>query len=460
MTMESVKLTESLIKIIAETGAGDTKPAFAMAKQGLLDYLGAAWKGKAQPETDRLLRYVSGSGQALLLGSKQGASAELSALYNGYVGHYLDYDDVNQTVRGHPSTVLYPALLAVVSLRPVTGRRFLAAYVIGAEVMARLAQAMGKQHYRKGFHNTATLGVLASAMAVGYLLQLDTGRLLNAMGIAAAQVSGIRLNFGTECKPLQAGFAAQKGVQAALLAEAGMAAGHTVLDGSQGILALYGEGVREDTREILLGKWGRSWELCSRGLWFKLYPFCSGAGHIADSARQLYQTGNFLPEEIQKVALVFPPGGDAALIHRCPTTGEEGRFSAEYVAAVGLNGLSYTLDNFSCRPISANLRQFMERTERRNDATIIPAETAMPPGRFCIVQLYLKNGHILKQRTDTPKGCPGNPLTSEERYQKLLACCPETLVSKLLGEVEGLHHASDMSSLIQVLKTGAGQASG
>ena len=158
--------------------------------------------------------------------------------------------------------------------------------------------------------------------------------------------------------------------------------------------------------------------------------------------------------------LVFPPGGDAALIHRCPTTGEEGRFSAEYVAAVGLNGLSYTLDNFSCRPISANLRQFMERTERRNDATIIPAETAMPPGRFCIVQLYLKNGRILKQRTDTPKGCPGNPLTSEERYQKLLACCPETLVSKLLGEVEELHHASDMSSLIQVLKTGAGQASG
>ena len=57
------------------------------------------------------------------------------------------------------------------------------------------------------------------------------------MGIAAAQVSGIRLNFGTESKPLQAGLAAQKGVQAALLAEAGIAAGHTVLDGSQGIFA-------------------------------------------------------------------------------------------------------------------------------------------------------------------------------------------------------------------------------
>ena len=451
--MENGKLTESLVRIIAETGPADAEPAFATAKQGLLDYMGAAWKGRAQAETDRLLRYVSGSGQALLLGSGQGASAELSALYNGYLGHYLDYDDVNQTVRGHPSTVLYPALLAVASLRPVTGKRFLAAYVIGAEVMARLAQAMGQQHYRKGFHNTATLGVLASAMATGYLLQLDTDRLLNALGIAAAQVSGIRLNFGTESKPLQAGLAAQKGVQAALLAEAGIAAGHTVLDGSQGIFALYGEGVREDTREILLGKWGRSWELCSSGLWFKLYPFCSGASHIADSARQLYQAGGFLPEDIQKAVLVFPPGGDAALIHRRPATGEEGRFSAEYVAAVGLNGLAYTLENFSPKTVSAPLRQFMERVERQYDATIIPSKTAMPPGRFAVVRVYLKDGRILEHRTDIPKGSPGNPLTEEERYQKLLNCCSENLALNLSDAVEVLEDRMDTNSLIQILKT-------
>ena len=448
-----LNLTESLVWAVARTEEADTEPAFTIAKQGLLDYLSAAWKGEAQKETDRLLRYVSGSGQALLLGSGQGASAELSALYNGYLGHYLDYDDVNQTVRGHPSTVLYPALMAVASLRPVTGKRFLAAYVIGAEVMARLAQAMGQQHYRKGFHNTATLGVLASAMATGYLLQLGAERLLNAMGIAAAQVSGIRLNFGTESKPLQAGLAAQKGVQAALLAEAGIAAGHSVLDGSQGIFALYGEGVREDTREILLGKWGRSWELCSSGLWFKLYPFCSGASHVADSVRQLYQAGGFLPEDIQKAALVFPPGGDAALIHRRPATGEEGRFSAEYVAAVGLNGLAYTLENFSSKPVSAQLRQCMERIERQYDAAVVPSEAAMPSGRFAVVRVYLKDGRILEHRTDIPKGSPGNPLTAEERFQKLLDCCSEGVAPQLAAFVETLENDTDLNSLIKILKT-------
>lgn len=451
--MRKGKLTEQLVGLVVETGETEAKPAFAIAGQGLLDFLSAAWKGKAQRETDRLLRYVSGSGQSLLLASEQGASAELSALYNGYLGHYLDYDDVNQTIRGHPSTVLYPALLSVASLRPVSGRRFLAAYVIGVEIMARLARVMGKAHYRRGFHNTATLGVLAGAMAVGYLLQLDNEKLLNAMGIAAAQVSGLRLNFGTECKPLQAGIAAQKGVQAVLLAELGITASHTVLDGDKGLLSLYGNGIRADTAEILLGNWGKKWELCNTGLWFKLYPFCSAASHIADSAKQLYQRGGFSPEEIQKVALVFPPGGDAALIHRRPATGEEGRFSAEYVAAVGLNGLSYTLENFSSKPVSAYLQQFMERIERRYDDAVIPAKTALPPGRFGIVQLYLTNGSIRENRTDTPKGSPGNPLTAEEQYQKLQACCPAEIAEKLPDEIKVLDNNSDMSGLIQILKT-------
>ena len=84
-----LNLTESLVWAVARTEEADTEPAFTIAKQGLLDYLSAAWKGKAQKETDRLLRYVSGSGQALLLGSGQGASAELSALYNGYLGQEL-----------------------------------------------------------------------------------------------------------------------------------------------------------------------------------------------------------------------------------------------------------------------------------------------------------------------------------------------------------------------------------
>ncbi|MBQ9319462.1 MAG: hypothetical protein IJV46_03830, partial [Acidaminococcaceae bacterium] len=87
------------------------------------------------------------------------------------------------------------------------------------------------------------------------------------------------------------------------------------------------------------------------------------------------------------------------------------------------------------------------------DATIIPSKTAMPPGRFAVVRVYLKDGRILEHRTDIPKGSPGNPLTEEERYQKLLNCCSENLALNLSDAVEVLEDRMDTNSLIQILKT-------
>lgn len=62
------------------------------------------------------------------------------------------------------------------------------------------------------------------------------------------------------------------------------------------------------------------------------------------------------------------------------------------------------------------------------------------------------------ERTDTPKGSPGNPLTAEEQYQKLQACCPAEIAEKLPDEIKVLDNISDMSGLIQILKTETVQA--
>ena len=447
-----VGLTEALVEKIVTTTISETEQAWAIARQGLLDYLAAAWAGHLVPETCKVLDYVSGSGEAILIASNKGASLEHSALYNGFIGHYLDYDDVNESVRGHPSAVLYPALLAIASLIPVSGKRFLASYVIGVEVMARLAKVMGLKHYQNGFHNTATLGSMAGTAALGYLLGLDKKQMLNAMGIAAAQTSGLRLNFGTETKPLQAGMAAQKAVQSSLLAKAGVTASHNVLDSMQGIFGLYGEGVRKDTKDILLDKWGRSWELCKTGLWLKPWPFCSGAYHIADSARRLYQEEAFRPDEILQINLIFPPDGDAALIHHNPRTGEEGRFSAEFVAATGLAGLPYIMGNFSPKPVSGQIKHLMKKAKRYYDDRIVPDKDAQPEGRFGIVQIVMENGRIFSRRTDIPLGSPRNPLTSEEQYRKLADCCSEKMARKLARAVDELENCSDLVNLIKILK--------
>lgn len=81
-------------------------------------------------------------------------------MLNGFIAHALDFDDVHSEVRGHPSAVIVPALMA--SAARGHDERLLGAYIVGVEVMARLGESIGSRHYEKGWHNTGTLGAIAA----------------------------------------------------------------------------------------------------------------------------------------------------------------------------------------------------------------------------------------------------------------------------------------------------------
>lgn len=68
----------------------------------------------------------------------------------GYVGHVLDFNDYHPAFRGHPSTVILPALF-VLSAEDTRLREadFLAAYVIGVEVAGRIGST-NTEHPRSG----------------------------------------------------------------------------------------------------------------------------------------------------------------------------------------------------------------------------------------------------------------------------------------------------------------------
>ena len=99
-----------------------------------------------------------------------------------------------------------------------------------------LAQAIGPQHYHAGFHGTATVGRHAAAAAVSFLLGLDKQQIISALGIAGTQSAGLRRSFGTMAKPLHAGMAAEGGVNAAILAEAGFEAAEQIYEGQFGVM--------------------------------------------------------------------------------------------------------------------------------------------------------------------------------------------------------------------------------
>ena len=168
------------------------------AKLGILDTVGVMVAGSVEPSARILGRVIPPSaGASLVFGSADRTSVLDAALINGTAAHALDFDDCNNTLGGHPSAPILPALFALADERPVDGRAFMTAYVAGFETECKLGLGVNFHHYTKGWHPTATLGVHGAAAAACHLLRLDARRTATALAGATASVSAAARRSGS-----------------------------------------------------------------------------------------------------------------------------------------------------------------------------------------------------------------------------------------------------------------------
>jgi 2-methylcitrate dehydratase PrpD len=391
------------------------------AKRAVLDTVGVTVAGGREPSFQILATTLGDSraDQATILPGGSRTSAAQAAFLNGTAGHALDYDDVIDEIKGHPSVVLVSALLALAEAEGKSGRDLLEAYVVGLEVACALAQALPVDaHYAAGWHATATVGVIGAAAGAGRLLGLDEPRLRNALGIAASMASGSRQNFGTMTKPLHAGLAARDAVVAAQLAANGFTADQDQLEGPMGFLRMYG--VDADPEGVVRRLAGAR-VLEQHGLNVKKYPCCYNTHRLADAALAIQARG-IDASAVKGVAATVEPGGQQAVIHHRPRTGLEGKFSSEYVLAAclldGRVGLSTFDDAAVVRPEAQDLLR-----------RVTIAESVTPPigptsydHAYAVVEVRLTDGQVVRERCDMPRGDARAPLASEELESKFRDC--------------------------------------
>lgn len=242
--------------------------AVRWAKLAILDTVGVTLAGSGEPcaqIVERVLAGAGGGGECLIFGTDRRAAALDAALINGTAAHALDFDDVSNSLGGHPSAPILPALFALGEKLDCTGRAFIAAYVAGFETETRIARGVHFHHYKKGWHPTATLGVFGAAAACCHLLGLDQARTAQALAIAASLASGIKANFGTMTKPLHVGHTARSGLFAAQLAREGFTANPGALEHKQGFLMVFNAAGTFDAAAILKD-WGRPYDIVRPGL--------------------------------------------------------------------------------------------------------------------------------------------------------------------------------------------------
>jgi 2-methylcitrate dehydratase PrpD len=410
---EAVGLTARLAGMIAADDGPDERWC-DLAERAFVDTVGVLFAGRNEPAVHVLADSVlaeQGGGPARSVATGRNLPATTAALLDGTAGHALDYDDVDDALYGHPSTVLVPAVLALGDTLGSSGEEMVLAYRRGLETARALAAALGiEAHYAAGWHSTSTIGTLAAAAASARLLGLAPLAVQHCLGLAASMAGGSRQNFGTMTKPLHAGLAAERGILAAQLAARGFTADPDQLEGPMGFLALYGPGAPSPE------------PTGAAGLNVKLYPCCYATHCAIDAALELRPSVGGAGD-ITGIAVTARPGGLAPLIHHRPVDGLQAKFSLEYAVAAALLDGPVTLASFTDdRAGRPDVQELLRRVE-------IHATDEPPTGppRWgspfpAIVTIRRRTGEALTARVDQPAGHATRPVTDGQLRAKFAGC--------------------------------------
>ena len=219
---ETAKLADF---VVSTDFASLPKDVVNQAKLCILDWFGVTLAGSKEEPAKiiaGLIKRLDKRKESTLIGDGNRVSCPNAVLINGTTSHVIELDDLHMDGILHPGVTTVSAALALAEKEGKGGRDLITATVLGYDVQARVSMAVIPSHYSdRHFHATGTCGTFGSAAAAGKLLNLNKEEMENALGIAGCQAAGLKEAFGTMCKPLQAGKAAQNGVMAAMLAQKG-----------------------------------------------------------------------------------------------------------------------------------------------------------------------------------------------------------------------------------------------
>lgn len=444
-------LTRDLAAFVTALRLDDVpRDALATAKTGFIDCLAVMIAGQREGVSDLVDRAMTSADhpeQASLVPSGARRNVADAALVNGVSAHVLDYDDV--TFDGHPSAVLVPAILAQAEASGRGGAEMLAAYVAGYEVWAELLVREPTPLHDKGWHPTAMRGTVAAAAACARLRGLDTAQTTTALAISASMAGGLVANFGSLTKSFQVGRAAQSGVLAARLAQAGLSASADALEHPSGFLAATSPDSRPD-RERPFDAAAKEWHLARQGLNIKRYPICYATHRAIDATLDLANAHDLHAKDVQSVRVFTGAKQMVMLRNERPRTGFEAKFSMPFAMASAIVarkvGLQQLTDAFVLSPEVQTLlpRVSYELTEDTLDGSAFAPEES--------VQIVTASGRTLtSERVKFAKGSHKRPLSGSELREKFDDCLGEAFepaakaaVFERLSNLERLGSASDL----------------
>ena len=427
-------------------------PVVHEAKRALVNWAGCAIGASAHPTVEiawKALRPFAGAAQATLLGRGERTDILHAALINGISSHVLDFDDTHPDTLVHPSGPVASAVLALAEWRHASGRELVNAFVAGVEVECRIARAVLPAHYEIGWHITATAGVFGAAAASARLLGLDEQRTTWALGLAATQAAGLREMFGSMAKSLHPGRAAQGGLAAALMAEAGFTSAESAIEGKRGFAHVLSSTV--DLAQCVDGL-GQRFDLL--GNTYKPYA-CGLVIHPAiDACIRLRNEAGVRVVDVARIDLKVHPMTLELTGKKTPRTGLEGKFSVFHSAAVAM------IDGAGGEAQYADARVNAPDVVALRGKVHAEADTALALDAVHAI-VTLVNGKQHQMEIAHCVGSQQQPMTDAQLDAKFCAQCDAVLgvqrsaaALALLRRIESLDSASECAAACALAAAG------
>jgi 2-methylcitrate dehydratase PrpD len=433
---------EELARFVAQTRCEDIPEAVRHhARLVLLDTLGVILAGGARPEVRQLrerLAASAGSGATVYAGLWPAHDPRTAALINGIAGRSIELCEGLRFVSGQAAMQVLPAVLAVGEQRRGSGREMLAAFILGYDVVGRLA---GGFTPRPLAHQNGQVSLLAAAAAGARLCGLDAGGVSRAMRIATTLLltpSYTNAVAGATALNVAGGMSGFAGALAPELAHAGFTAQENAIEEALG--QLVGGGF---TPEGILDQLGERWEITRN--YFRLYACCNPIHPALDCLQAALAELRPRPDQVERIDVATYRFA-SVMRNPDPPNYFASKYSLPHAAATmvvrGGVGFAALDDSALGDPVIAGLRHRVHIAED-------PAMSALAPRlRPARVTVTLGDGRQATHATESHRGDFNEPFAESEIRDKFRELASTVLTPAGAADVErAVDHCEEWKSV-------------
>ena len=407
-----------------------------------VDVIGLCLTARRLDYVESTLAACDDDGPCTAIGHARMLSAAGAALVNGTAAHGEDFDDTFEGGPVHAGAVIVPAVLAACERHRPDGAAALAGVAVGIETMCRLGMVTPKLVHKAGFHPTAVFGAMAAAAGVAAALRLDRRGIVNALGIAGSMASGVieYLAEGAWTKRMHAGWAAQSGLRAALMAKHDFIGPRTVFEGVHGLFHGFAR-TTKGNYDALVIDFGERW--VSEALAFKPYPCGTMTHPYIDCARRL--AARIDPDAVGELVCEVGEG----TVHRLweplagkqrPANGYGRKFSTPYCIAAALVRGNVGLGDFT----DAAVKDPRVLAVAAKVRYIVDADNPYPNNFTGHIRAVMADGTVIEERQPHMRGGAHEPLTRQDIEDKFVLNArhgglPEARIASALARAKTLY---------------------